>query len=57
VSQSKQESGPAGCLPTATYRCTYVTKYTEIATEWGLAVSAVDRDALVSIPDECAVSE
>jgi len=34
-----------------------VTKYTQIATEWGLAVSAADRDALVITLNECAVSE
>lgn len=57
ANQSKQDSGPADWLPLTTYRCTYVTKYTQIATESGLAVSAADRDALVTTLNECAVSE
>lgn len=57
ANQSKQDSGPADWLPLTTYRCTYVTKYTQIATEWGLGVSAADRDALVTTLNECAVSE
>lgn len=57
TNQSKQDSGPADWLPQTAYRCTYVTKYTQIATEWGLAVSAADRDALVTTLNECAVSE
>lgn len=57
ANQSKQDSGPADWLPLTTYRCTYVTKYTQIATEWGLAVSVADRDALVTTLNECAVSE
>lgn len=57
ANQSKQDAGPADWLPTTAYRCTYVTKYTQIATEWDLAVSAADRDALVTTLNECAVSE
>lgn len=57
ANQSKQDSGPADWLPQTTYRCTYVTKYTQIASEWGLAVSAADRDALMRTLNECAVSE
>ncbi|NIG66712.1 HNH endonuclease family protein [Microbacterium sp. Be9] len=57
ANQSKQDSGPADWLPLTIYRCTYVTKYAQIAAEWGLAVSAADRDALVTTLNECAVSE
>lgn len=56
ANQSKQDSGPADWLPQTSYRCTYATKYTQIATHWGLAVSAADRAALVDTLNECAVS-
>lgn len=57
ANQSKQDSGPADWLPPTAYRCMYVTKYTQIATEWGLAVPAADREALVTTLNGCAVSE
>lgn len=56
ANQAKQDSGPAEWLPPTPYRCTYATKYTQIITEWGLAVSEADRDALVTTLYECEVS-
>lgn len=54
VNQSKSDKGPAQWMPPhADYRCAYAWKYTEIATEWRIAVPVADRDALVDTLRRC----
>lgn len=57
ANESKGEDGPARWIPNTYYRCTYVTKYTQIAHTWEITVPPkVDRDVLVAALTECATS-
>lgn len=54
ANESKSDDGPAQWVPDTYYRCTYVTKYTQIATYWHLAVPRADRTALITNLTTCA---
>ena len=56
ANESKGDAGPAVFIPKTYYRCTYVTKYTQIAHTWEITVPRADRDALVAALTECATS-
>ncbi|GAA4492419.1 HNH endonuclease family protein [Microbacterium panaciterrae] len=53
ANESKGEDGPAAFIPKTYYRCTYVTKYTQIVHTWEITVPKADRDALVAALTEC----
>ena len=57
TNQSKSDRGPAAWMPPdPSYWCEYAAQYTQIATDWNLAVTSNDRDMLVDILKACTTS-
>jgi hypothetical protein len=54
ANRSKGDKGPARWLPEApAFRCTYVRKWVQIKTTWGLAMDPTERGAVTRILDAC----
>ena len=58
TNQSKSDRGPASWMPPdPSYWCAYATKYTQVATDWKLAVTVDDRAMLIETLAACAPDE
>lgn len=53
ANESKSDQGPATWLPTASYSCTYVTRFAYVVHRYELTLDTADRDAITRVLDGC----
>lgn len=54
ANQAKGDRGPGEWMPpNPAFACDYAQRYTEIVSDWHLAVTAADRDALATVLTSC----
>jgi hypothetical protein len=51
--EQKGDSGPSEWRPRKAYQCTYAIKFVDVATEYDLAITDTDHDALDAALDRC----